>query len=70
MAGSHSMWSGLGESVNTFFVQLEERVTVRAAVSTAEQLGVRFRADAEHGYALSLVLRRRRRPLAGALPDL
>lgn len=44
MAGSHSMWSGFGESVNTFFIQLEERVTVREAVRTAELLGIRFRS--------------------------
>ena len=34
------------------------------------EVTARFRADARDGYALSLVLRRRRRPIAGALPDL
>lgn len=38
------MWSGFGESVNTFFVQLEEEVGVKAAVEAAEKLGVTFRA--------------------------
>ncbi len=44
MAGSHTMWSGFGESVNTFFIQLEERVTVRSSVQAAERLGVVFRS--------------------------
>jgi len=38
------MWSGFGESVNTFFVQLEQRATVKAAVKTAEDLGIVFRS--------------------------
>jgi len=44
MTGTHTMWSGFGESVNTFFVQLEEKVGVKAAVDAAEKLGVTFRA--------------------------
>ncbi|HEV2087468.1 MAG TPA: transglycosylase domain-containing protein, partial [Cryptosporangiaceae bacterium] len=44
MAGTHDMWSGFGESVNTYFMQLEERVTVKAAVQAAERLGVVFRS--------------------------
>jgi membrane peptidoglycan carboxypeptidase len=38
------MWSGFGESVNTFFVQLEQRTTVKKAVKAAEDLGIRFRS--------------------------
>lgn len=44
MTGTHTMWSAFGESVNTYFVQLEEDVTVKAAVSAAERLGVVFRS--------------------------
>ncbi len=44
MTGTHSMWSGFGESVNTFFVQLQEDVGVKAAISAAEKLGVTFKA--------------------------
>jgi membrane carboxypeptidase/penicillin-binding protein len=44
MAGVHTMYSGFGESVNTFFVQLEEMATVKASVEAAEKLGIVFRA--------------------------
>jgi len=45
MAGTHTMWSAFGESVNTYFVQLEEMATVKASVAAAEKLGVAFRAN-------------------------
>lgn len=45
MTGTHTMWSGFGESVNTFFIQLEEKVGVKAAVGMAERLGITFQAD-------------------------
>ncbi|WP_084701352.1 transglycosylase domain-containing protein [Cryptosporangium arvum] len=48
MAGTHTMWSGFGESVNTYFVQLEERIGVKAAVNMAERLGVTFRSSADY----------------------
>jgi membrane peptidoglycan carboxypeptidase len=44
MTGVHTMFSGFGESVNTFFIQLEQQVGVKAAVEAAEKLGVVFRA--------------------------
>ncbi|MGH3802230.1 MAG: penicillin-binding transpeptidase domain-containing protein, partial [Pseudonocardiaceae bacterium] len=47
MTGNHTMWSGFGESVNTFFVQLQEDVGVKAAVAAAEKLGITFKADAD-----------------------
>jgi membrane peptidoglycan carboxypeptidase len=50
MTGVHTMWSGFGESVNTFFVQLEEQVGVKAAVEAAEKLGVVFRASGGKTY--------------------
>jgi membrane peptidoglycan carboxypeptidase len=45
MSGTHTMWSGFGESVNTFFIQLQQKATVKAAVKSAEDLGIVFRAD-------------------------
>ncbi len=45
MAGRHNMWAGFGKSVNTFFVQLEERVGPEAAVRMAERLGLRWHTD-------------------------
>ena len=38
MAGTHTMWSAFGESVNTYFVQLQEMVTVKSVM--AEKLGI------------------------------
>jgi membrane peptidoglycan carboxypeptidase len=43
MTGTHTMWSGFGESVNTFFIQLEQMATVKNAVNTATDLGIVFR---------------------------
>jgi membrane peptidoglycan carboxypeptidase len=45
MSGRHTMWAGFGKSVNTFFVQLEERVGPEAAVRMAERLGLRWHTD-------------------------
>ncbi len=47
MTGNQTMWSGFGESANTFFIQLEERVGVKAAVATAEKLGVVLRSGVD-----------------------
>jgi membrane peptidoglycan carboxypeptidase len=44
MTGRHTMWSGFGESVNTYFIQLEQKATVRNAVKAAEDLGIVFRS--------------------------
>ncbi|WP_433610013.1 transglycosylase domain-containing protein [Dactylosporangium sp. CA-139114] len=43
MTGRQTMWSGFGKSVNTYFVQLEQRVGADAAVRMAERLGLRWR---------------------------
>jgi membrane peptidoglycan carboxypeptidase len=43
MTGRQTMWSGFGKSVNTFFVQLEQRAGAEAAVRMAERLGLRWR---------------------------
>jgi len=48
--GNYNMWTGFGESVNTYFVQLAERVGVDKAIDVAERLGIKFRntADLSH----------------------
>jgi membrane peptidoglycan carboxypeptidase len=43
MTGRQTMWSGFGKSVNTYFVQLEQRVGADSAVRMAERLGLRWR---------------------------
>jgi len=45
MTGRQTMWSGFGKSVNTFFVQLEQRVGAESAVRMAERLGLRWRTN-------------------------
>lgn len=40
MTGWQSMWSGFGKSVNTYWVQMEERVGAANAVQMAERLGL------------------------------
>jgi membrane peptidoglycan carboxypeptidase len=51
MTGRHTMWAGFGKSVNTFFVQLEERVGPEAAVRMAERLGLRWHTDIDRQQA-------------------
>jgi membrane peptidoglycan carboxypeptidase len=51
MTGRQTMWSGFGKSVNTYFVQLEERVGADKAVRLAEQLGLRWRTDVDREQA-------------------
>jgi membrane peptidoglycan carboxypeptidase len=45
ITGRHNMWTGFGHSVNTYFVQLEQRVGADAVVHMAERLGLRWRTD-------------------------
>jgi membrane peptidoglycan carboxypeptidase len=45
MTGVHTLSSGFGESVNTYFVQLEQQATVKAAVAAAQAAGVVFRGS-------------------------
>jgi membrane peptidoglycan carboxypeptidase len=45
MTGLQTMWSGFGKSVNTYFVQLEERIGAQRAVAMAQRLGLTFRTD-------------------------
>ncbi|MBX7265443.1 transglycosylase domain-containing protein [Micromonospora sp. Llam7] len=53
-SGEHDMWSAFGNSVNTYFAWLTERVGADRVVEMAERLGIVFRAEddahlARHG---------------------
>ncbi|MEV1290326.1 transglycosylase domain-containing protein [Micromonospora sp. NPDC049679] len=52
MTGRHAMWSGFGKSVNTYFVQLEEKVGADKVVRMAEQLGLEWRTKVDKWNAL------------------
>jgi len=43
--GKYNMWTGFGNSVNTYFVPLEEKVGAEKAVDVAKRFGVQFRSD-------------------------
>ncbi len=45
MTGVQTMWSGFGKSVNTYFVQLEERIGAQRAVKMAQRLGLTWHTD-------------------------
>jgi membrane peptidoglycan carboxypeptidase len=47
MAGNRDMWDGLGMSVNTYWVQLQEKVGAENAVRMAEKLGLAWRSDVD-----------------------
>jgi membrane peptidoglycan carboxypeptidase len=47
MTGRQTMWSGFGKSVNTYFVQLQERVGAENAVRMAERLGLQWRGPVD-----------------------
>lgn len=47
MTGRHTMWQGFGKSVNTYFVQLQERVGAENAVRMAENLGLTWRTEVD-----------------------
>nr|WP_245577369.1 transglycosylase domain-containing protein [Actinoplanes globisporus] len=51
MSGTQTMWSGFGKSVNTYFVQLEEKVGADKAVAMAERLGLTWRTDVDRTLA-------------------
>ncbi|WP_189080926.1 transglycosylase domain-containing protein [Mangrovihabitans endophyticus] len=51
MTGRQTMWSGFGKSVNTYFVQLEQKVGAERAVRMAERLGLRWRTDVDRTLA-------------------
>lgn len=47
MTGTQTMWSGFGKSVNTYFVQLEQKVGAEKAVAMAERLGLQWRTPVD-----------------------
>jgi membrane peptidoglycan carboxypeptidase len=51
MSGRQTMWSGFGKSVNTYFVQLEQKVGAEKAVKMAERLGLRWRTEVDRTMA-------------------
>jgi membrane peptidoglycan carboxypeptidase len=51
MNGLRNMWTGLGRSVNTYFVPLEQTVGSQNAVAVAKRLGIQFRATLDAQYA-------------------
>ncbi|HEY8474302.1 MAG TPA: transglycosylase domain-containing protein [Natronosporangium sp.] len=50
VSGRHNMWTGFGQSVNTYFAQLIDRIGPAKAVDVAKRLGIKFRSsgDEEH----------------------
>jgi membrane peptidoglycan carboxypeptidase len=44
-AGPFNMWTGFGNSVNTYFVPLEEQIGADNAVAMAKNLGITFNGD-------------------------
>jgi membrane peptidoglycan carboxypeptidase len=51
MTGNQTMWSGFGKSVNTYFVQLEQKVGAEKAVRMAERLGLKWRTEIDRTLA-------------------
>ncbi|HEX2774499.1 MAG TPA: penicillin-binding transpeptidase domain-containing protein, partial [Micromonosporaceae bacterium] len=51
MTGRHAMWAGFGKSVNTYFVQLEQKVGAERVVRMAERLGLKWRTDVDRRQA-------------------
>jgi membrane peptidoglycan carboxypeptidase len=45
MTGVQTLSSGFGESVNTYFVQLEQQASVKSAIAAAQSAGVVFRGS-------------------------
>ena len=51
MVGVQTMWSGFGQSVNTFFVQLEQMVGAERVVRMAERLGLTWHTSVDRDLA-------------------
>jgi membrane peptidoglycan carboxypeptidase len=45
MTGTQTMWSGFGKSVNTYWVQVEQKVGAQNAVAMAERLGLAWHTE-------------------------
>ncbi|WP_239676692.1 transglycosylase domain-containing protein [Natronosporangium hydrolyticum] len=43
--GNYNMWTAFGQSINTYYVQLVDRVGADNAVDVAKRLGIKFRAS-------------------------
>jgi membrane peptidoglycan carboxypeptidase len=44
-AGKRNMWTGLGSSINTYFVPLQERIGTEKVVDVAQRMGLQFHND-------------------------
>jgi membrane peptidoglycan carboxypeptidase len=51
LKGTYDMWTGFGQSVNTYFVPLQEQVGAGKVVAAAKRFGVRFRAGSDAAIA-------------------
>jgi membrane peptidoglycan carboxypeptidase len=51
MNGVRNMWTGLGRSVNTYWVPMEEIVGAQNVVNVAKRLGIQFRAASDANLA-------------------
>jgi len=49
--GPRNMWTGLGSSVNTYFVPLQERVGTENVVAVAQKLGIEFHNEVDRKLA-------------------
>lgn len=49
--GKRNMWTGLGSSVNTYFVPLQERIGTEKVVDVAKRLGLEFHNDGDRTLA-------------------
>jgi membrane peptidoglycan carboxypeptidase len=51
MTGMHTMWTGFGKSVNTYFVWLVQKIGAQKAVRMAERLGLKWRTEIDRTMA-------------------
>jgi membrane peptidoglycan carboxypeptidase len=51
MNGPRNMWTGLGRSVNTYWVPLQERIGAENVVAAAKSMGIQFRAPNDAAFA-------------------
>jgi len=47
MQGPKNMWSGFGQSVNTYFIPLQEKVGAENVIAMAKRLGIQFRSSTD-----------------------
>lgn len=51
MHGTFNMWSAFGQSINTYYVQLIERIGAEKVVDVASRMGIKFRAAKDRSLA-------------------